>query len=519
MTVLEIERRRVAVQAQLDQLKTGRERNVLGQYATPSALAASMAKYAWGLFSEGESVRFIDPAIGTGSFFSALLATTPTERDFAAAGVELDGAFVDAAASLWGKTQLRVTQGDFTKQPIPSPSERFNLILTNPPYVRHHHLNSVDKRRLQERVSSEMGIKISGLAGLYAYFMLLADAWLSDGGFGIWLIPSEFMDVNYGRAVKEYLAERVSLLQIHRFLPADVQFDDALVSSAIVVFQKVKPPHGHHVRLSLGGPLESPTTSQNVPMTDLAASRKWTAFQKASHCHPTEEGLRLRHLFTIKRGIATGDNSFFMLPRSRAMELGIPDECLKPILPSPRYMHDSIVEADADGYPQVHEPLALIDCPYPGADVESRFPAFWAYLKQGADRGVNRRYITSRRDPWYSQEQRDPPPFLCSYMGRERNGRKPFRFFLNRSKAITANVYLLLYPKPSLAALLKSSPGLDLMVLEALQRVTTEAFIAEGRVYGGGLYKMEPAELGFLPAGELTDMLGVRPAVQSVLFG
>jgi hypothetical protein len=42
------------------------------------------------------------------------------------------------------------------------------------------------------------------------------------------LIPSEFMDVNYGAAVKRYLLNKVTLLHIHRFDPHDVQFGDAL---------------------------------------------------------------------------------------------------------------------------------------------------------------------------------------------------------------------------------------------------------------------------------------------------
>ena len=56
----------------------------------------------------------------------------------AATGIELDPFFAEAAAALWGKTGLHIVQGDFTKQK--PPAQRFNLVLTNPPYVRHHHL-------------------------------------------------------------------------------------------------------------------------------------------------------------------------------------------------------------------------------------------------------------------------------------------------------------------------------------------------------------------------------------------
>lgn len=60
---------------------------------------------------------------------------------------------------------------------------------------------------------------------------------MSEDGIAGWLIPSEFMDVNYGKALKAYLLREVTLLHIHRFEPNNVQFDDALVSSAVVWFK------------------------------------------------------------------------------------------------------------------------------------------------------------------------------------------------------------------------------------------------------------------------------------------
>ena len=89
-----------------------------------------------------------------------------------------------------------------------SRTPRFNLIICNPPYVRHHHLGNGDKSRLQIHTLQASGMKISGLAGLYCYFLGLSHAWMTDGGVAGWLIPSEFMDVNYGQAVKRYLLDR-----------------------------------------------------------------------------------------------------------------------------------------------------------------------------------------------------------------------------------------------------------------------------------------------------------------------
>ena len=121
--------------------------------------------------------------------------------------------------------------------------------------------------------------------------------------------------------------------------------------------------------------------------------------------------------------------------------------------------------------------------------------------------GIHERYICRHRSPWYAQENRLPAPFLCTYMGRTGNGRGAFRFILNRSKAITANVYLLLYPKPGLAKILQETPELLETVWTALSRISCDALTGVGRVYGGGLYKMEPRELGEAPLDTVLDVL------------
>jgi methylase of polypeptide subunit release factors len=88
---------------------------------------------------------------------------------------------------------VRIVEGDFF---IVSETEAFqasaDVLVANPPYVRHHHLAFEDKLRLQSRVLRELGIQISGLSGLYVYFILLADRLLRAGAVASWLIPGEF---------------------------------------------------------------------------------------------------------------------------------------------------------------------------------------------------------------------------------------------------------------------------------------------------------------------------------------
>ena len=93
-------------------------------------------------------------------------------------------------------------------------------------------------------------------------------------------------------------------------------------------------------------------------------------------------------------------------------------------------------------------------------------------------------------------------------MGRSgADGKKPFRFILNRSKAIVANSYLILYPKPVLEALLVRQPEMAKLFWKTLNSVTEVAMVDEGRVYGGGMHKLEPSELANVPALEILRLM------------
>lgn len=504
----QIEERRCALQAQLDGHKTQAERNKLGQFATPTQLARDVLAYGLSLLPKGEAVRFFDPAIGTGSFYSALRSTCRRRPVAWARGFEIDAHYGQPALELWQGTPLELTLGDFTRQTPPAADAgRANLLICNPPYVRHHHLSGAEKLRLQGTARTAAHVELSGLAGLYCYFMALSHGWMSEGGIAGWLIPSEFMDVNYGKALKAYLLREVTLLHIHRFDPNDVQFDDALVSSAVVWFKKQKPPAGHEVTFSYGGTMQKPALIKSVSVQDLERAEKWTRFPKQD-AEAVHEGYRLGDLFAIKRGLATGDNSFFILDEERVRSLSIPPQFLRPILPSTRYVKDDEIMADAQGVPLLDKRLFLLDCDLPEEEVQCHHPALWAYLQTGVER-VAQGYLCRSRRHWYAQERRAAAPIVCTYIGRSDHDGRPFRFLLNHSKATATNVYLMLYPSPLLANQIRRNPVALRLLWQALNAIGKETLLGNGRVYGGGMHKLEPKELANVPADELAAVVGL----------
>ncbi len=513
---------RLVTQSQLDSAKTQEQRNRLGQFATPTVLATDILTCARSLLPDDVLVRFLDPAFGTGSFYSALNRVFPAERIVTASGFEIDPHYGKEAQCLWQAAPLTLHLTDFTRAAPPaSEQDKFNLLICNPPYVRHHHIPADEKNRLLALVRHTTGIQLNGLAGLYCYFMLLCHSWMTDGGLAGWLIPSEFMDVNYGRQVKRYLLEQVTLLRIHRFRPEDVQFGDAMVSSVVVWFRKQQPAPNHVVEFSYGGSLNAPVVTRRIPVGELSAGAKWTGLAlsaDAADATPVSDDLletTLGDLFQIKRGIATGANDFFVVSKEYAIDIGLPWQFLTPILPSPRYLESDEVLADATGNPRLTPQLFLVDCSLPEERVRRELPALWRYLESGKASGIHQRYLATHRTPWYAQENRPAAPLLCTYMGRQTTGKaRPFRFILNHSRATAPNVYLMLYPKPALAADLGRNPALLGSIWAALNKLPPQALIGEGRVYGGGLHKIEPAELANAP---VDGIIQLTPAVSHSL--
>lgn len=491
----EFELKRQSLQHDLDSQKTLQERNKLGQYSTPYKLASEICRNL--RFYFGDTIESVlEPAIGTGVFYSALQEQFAVKK---CVGYEIDEHYYVPSSSLWKDTNLKIYNQDFLSASV---DDYFSLIISNPPYSRHHHIPSETKKALSKQIFENYGIEISGLSGLYVYFVILSTKWLKKGGYSCWLIPSEFLTVNYGSALKKFLLENVDLISIHSFTAEDVQFNDALVSSSIVIFKNANPS-SEKIKFSWGGTLENPKSQIQINKSQVDFNEKWneTFLREEIEVDKFDIDVRLGNYFNIKRGVATGDNKFFIVDSDTARNYNIPKQFLIPIAPSPRYLKSNVYSVEQ----HEKESYYLFSCDLPIDIVKDKYDDLYNYLNWGINNQVNIRSNCKNREIWYNCESRDVSPILVSYMGRN-NGNSPIRFILNEAKVIATNSYLMLYPKTEYQYLFRN-PEFTKEIWNILSGIPKDVLIAYGRVYGGGLLKWEPRELAMIPCPQLKTVL------------
>lgn len=491
-------------------------------YVTPPEYARDMAKCAMDAFgTDVQNICFGDSAIGTGALFLALCQwinyinkSKNLKYKFENAfGVDIDKDMAEEAFIRYSKRGLSVIYGDATSPEINLGSFR-NLMLVNPPYNRHECIPKEYRNHLACVAKEQTGISVRGDADLFVYHLLIMDKWLGENGVASWLLPSIFLQSRYGEAVRKYLLSNVQLLSLHVYDDIKQQFEGIQISTTIVTFKKCKPSKSLNISVSSGDSAISPTLSLKVNIDDfLKHSSNWrnvlystTNSLYTAKCFNLE--LSFSDLFDIKRGVATGANSFFVLDRLEAERLSIPSSALKPLLPKSKYLQSLTVNSRDDGFPDVSPQLVLIDCDFSEQYIKSNFKSFYSYLQLAKQKDIYGKAIVDRalirkRRPWYKQETRDTPVFLLTYMGRVKKNLPPLYFILNKSKATALNTYILLYPRPWLHTLLRSNDSLYDELLQALNQSAKVIISNQTRVYAGGLQKLEPGELKSLPVCDL----------------
>jgi adenine-specific DNA-methyltransferase len=226
------------------QLNDG-QRSILGQFFTPLSTAMFMASLPT-LPAFGR-VRILDPGAGVGSLSAALVARIATERP----ELGVDVTAVEVCPALKGALEetltgcralgatTRLVDADFLEWASESVddlslahgSERFDLVIMNPPYRKVN--TGTAERRALKRINVDV-------SNLYVAFLAMAVALLDDGGQLTAITPRSFANGPYFRSFRRYFFERMSFDRLHVFESRSKVFAGDAVLQENVIFSTTR---------------------------------------------------------------------------------------------------------------------------------------------------------------------------------------------------------------------------------------------------------------------------------------
>ncbi len=366
-------------------------------------------------------------------------------------------------------------------------SAAYDAIIANPPYYKHHYVEN--KEDLRAVISSRVGAPFSVQTNIYCWFLIKALALLKPGGRLAFIIPTEFLNANYGRDVKKHLLGTGFLRYIISVCYKSKTFDDAITTACVLLAEKgVEPLSGirfyradSHDQLGKLSRFLADTDFIEYDSSDLDIEHKWRSYfpGNMSIDRGPSNLVPLSTYGRFSRGIATGANEYFAIRPSTAEKYSLPQECLIPCLSKARQAPGkTFTGQEFEALVQADKPVYLFD----GSAVTSK--AVNRYIRLGEEAGYQHRYLTKMRNPWYALEKRSTCKIWVGVFGRA-----GVRFIWNESDCISLTCFHVFQPGSAGEAYL---PFLFLYLNSSTGRTFLEL---EKREYGDGLEKYEPNDV------------------------
>lgn len=181
----------------------------------------------------------------------------------------------------------------------------------------------------------------------------------------------------------------------------------------------------------------------------------------------------------VVRGIATGANEYFTFNITKAKEFEIPEKYLLSCISKSADAQEAFFTlSDFEKLKNNNKFIFLFNA------TSQTEPCVKKYIEKGVEDGINKKFLTASRNPWFALENRPPSPIWVSVFNR--NG---LRFIRNEAGIHNLTTFHCIYLN------MFSTPKADLFFAYLLTEVSKDIFNDNRREYGNGLQKFEPNDI------------------------
>ncbi|MFX0196307.1 MAG: class I SAM-dependent DNA methyltransferase [Candidatus Hodarchaeota archaeon] len=446
-----------------------------GIFYTPPELAKFVAK----LGISSINSRVLDPCYGEGALLLAA-QNRLLEHNSKILNRQLYGYDIAPPRNKGKKISLKgllsqknLKDRDFFSEDDKDLKLKFDVILMNPPFVRHHLIPKETQKRIRKIIGDYKILPMT--SDLWAYFLVHSLKFLRTGGNLVAILPWSFLHADFAIRVRRIILDKFRELQV---VVIGKRIFKKVEERVLVLTGKEFGYSTSEIGISYSPCIPEDKISWKQISREIWQNSLWRSFATADiHKILSEININpgykpLSHFARVRIGTVTGANNFFILKKDDAKRMILPKRILKPIIRRSGDLRKLVISSSDN----IQDFLLLIP------ENMKLPPPLKAYIETGKNKHINKRCHSLKRKKWYSIKNQIPPDGFFHYMTKE----MPFIVF-NPDGILSTNT---IHNLDFLDAVDENTKKwIQFSMLTSISQLSIELL---GRTYGGGVLKIEP---------------------------
>lgn len=436
-----------------------------GIYYTPKGLAEFLVRP----LIDRSNLTIFDPAFGEGSLLLSAEKIFNATKGRTNGNLKLFGCDIHPVNGLLEHLPIsNLLALDFFEYPM---TNKFDVILMNPPYIRHHLIGRTKIEKYQKLISNIC--HLDSKSDLWTYFLVKSIAHLKKGGGVGAILPWSFLQADYSRNIRIWLSEIFGKITV---LALGAEYFNNAKERVVLVWLKDYGKPCQSVKIDF-----SKRINDNIKYENIVVDQ-WVSDKVVFHRNDDSESIISSYVHDfgfstfdnwadVKIGVVTGADYYFILSDTSAREIGASKKHLIRIYTNSKGFRGFY----NNGLTPPNELLVLN---------KANAHKYDEYIKKGEEKGYHLRSHSLRRNPWYSVTIGETPDAFFPY----RISNLPY-LIRNDGKAQSTNSVHRIYFKNLSET---ETKWIQVSLLSVPGQLSIER---ESKTYGRGMLKIEPKSL------------------------
>lgn len=451
-----------------------------GTYYTPPDAIRFMMEYL--KREQQDFSNVLEPSAGDGRFLPLLQKCAEHIT-----AIELFQEKVDNMRREYAGDSCTIIKDNFLDFAV-NTSERYSLIIGNPPYINKKLMKEEDIEKARN-ICVEAGLKEAVMQNMWLAFVVGACRLLQSGGSIFFVLPMEFLQVQYAEKLRGHLEKLFNIIHIIVFKKA---LFPKIEQEVCLLYLTNKNCTERHIRYEVYEDCRKKILVQENNIRRNKPLRKWSnavlsdddisLLKNAMNRYP-----KIKNMGEIAPGIVTGGNRYFILSEEKVEEYQC-REFVLPIVQKASYISKDTIEISKAVVNEIvrgNKPVYLLNLSQK-KDMKRlpiRLQGYlnWVGKQKVGDKQLKDCYKCSNRIPWYGV----PIVKKGEVVFFKRYGCLP-RIFYNSANVHTTDA----------GYHIRLQDGVDgeSLVFCFFNSITLAQCEFNGRYYGGGVCELVPTE-------------------------